>query len=83
MADHDGQTLTPREMVRAHAWPVLAAISTLSLLGIAVLLVPVARQASTFNSCVDATVTHPDVKPYGRSLATVICNGFIPPPQKN
>ena len=38
MVDHSQQKLTAREMVRAHAYPVLAAVSTLSLLSIAVLL---------------------------------------------
>ena len=37
MVDHSQQKLTAREMVRAHAYPVLAAVSTLS---IAVLLIP-------------------------------------------
>ena len=38
MDDHTQQKLTAREMVRAHAYPVLAAISSLSLLSIAILL---------------------------------------------
>ena len=37
MDAHSEQQLTVREMVRAHAYPVLAAISSLSLLCIAVL----------------------------------------------
>ncbi len=52
MADHDGQKLTPREMVRAHAYPVLAALSTISLVVIAVSIVPIARQADDINQCV-------------------------------
>ena len=40
MVDHSQQQLTAREMVRAHAYPVLAAVSSLSLLSIAVLLLP-------------------------------------------
>ena len=32
MGDHNSQQLTAREMVRAHAYPVLAAISSLSLI---------------------------------------------------
>ncbi len=52
MADHDGQRLTPREMVRAHAYPVLAAISTISLVVIAASIVPIARQAHAINQCV-------------------------------
>lgn len=51
MADHDGQTLTPREMVRAHAYPVLAAVSTVALVVIAASLVPIARQADHMNRC--------------------------------
>ncbi len=30
MTDHATQKLTPREMVRAHAYPVLAAVSTVT-----------------------------------------------------
>jgi hypothetical protein len=43
MVNHDGQKLTPREMVRAHAYPVLAAVSTVALVVIAVSLMPIAR----------------------------------------
>ena len=38
MVDHIQQQLTAREMVRAHTYPVLAAVSSLSLLSITVLL---------------------------------------------
>ena len=51
MADHEGQKLTPREMVRAHAYPVLAAISTISLVVIAASLVPIAKRAQALNQC--------------------------------
>lgn len=51
MADHDGQTLTPREMVRAHTYPLLAAVSTVALVVIAASLVPIARQADHMNRC--------------------------------
>ena len=78
MKDHSNERLTPREMVRAHAYPVLAGIGSLSLLAIAVQLGPIARQASGFNACVEATMRNPDVKPHGKALATIICNGFIP-----
>ena len=36
MSDHSGQQLSAREMVRAHAYPFLAAIGALSLMAIAV-----------------------------------------------
>lgn len=54
MADHDGQRLSPREMVRAHAYPVLAAVSTVALVVIAASLVPIARQADHMNQCLAA-----------------------------
>lgn len=49
--DHSSQKLTPREMVRAHAYPVLAAVSTISLVVIALSLVPIGKQASQVNQC--------------------------------
>jgi len=54
MADHDGPRLSPREMVRAHAYPVLAAVSTVELVVIAASLVPIARQAAHMNQCLAA-----------------------------
>jgi len=51
MNDHSTQQLTAREMVRAHAYPVLAAVSTVALVVIAASLVPVARQADHMNRC--------------------------------
>jgi len=49
MRDHSNQQLTTREMVRAHAYPVLAAVSTVALVVIAASLVPIARQADHMN----------------------------------
>jgi hypothetical protein len=51
MRDHSNQQLTTREMVRAHAYPVLAAVSTVALVVIAASLVPIARQADHMNRC--------------------------------
>ena len=56
MIDHSQQKLTSREMVRAHAYPVLAAISSLSLLSIAVLLIPQAVKSHRYNRCIDAQI---------------------------
>ena len=56
MADHNGDNLSTREMVRAHAYPVLAALSTLSLAAIAVLQIPTAIQAHSYNQCVDEQI---------------------------
>ena len=56
MIDHSQQKLTAREMVRAHAYPVLAAISSLRLLSIAVLLIPQAVKSHRYNRCIDAQI---------------------------
>ena len=40
-------------MVRAHAYPVLAAVSTVALVVIAASLVPLARQAEHLNQCIE------------------------------
>ena len=56
MSDHTSQPLTAREMVRAHAYPMLAAISTLSLVAIALLHIPAAVKAHRYNRCVDAQI---------------------------
>lgn len=56
MSDHTTQQLTPREMVRAHAYPVLAAINSLSLLAIALLQIPQAVKAHRYNQCVNAQI---------------------------
>ena len=56
MVDHSQQELTTREMVRAHAYPVLAAVSSLSLLSIAVLLIPQAVKSHRYNRCNDAQI---------------------------
>ena len=56
MVDHSQQQLTAREMVLAHPYPVLAAISSLSLLIIAVLLFPQAISTHRYNRCIDAQI---------------------------
>ena len=53
MTDHTSQKLTPREMIRAHAYPVLAAVSTISLVVIAASLAPIGKQAGYQNRCVE------------------------------
>ena len=56
MVDHSQQQVTTREMVRAHAYPVLAAISSLSLLSITVLLIPQAVKSDRYNRCIEAQI---------------------------
>ena len=56
MTDHNNSARSGREMVRAHAYPVLSALCTLSLISIAVLLLPQAVRHHRFNRCVDAQI---------------------------
>ena len=56
MVDDSQQQLTAREMVRPHAYPVLAAISSLSLLSIAILMFPQAVKTHRYNLCIDAQI---------------------------
>ncbi len=85
MDDRTQQQLTVREMVRAHAYPVLAAVSSLSLLSIAVLLIPQAVKTDRYNRCVDAQIamrvaintdgnTHPGKMNYLKAIEH--CEGF-------
>ena len=60
MTDHNNQYISTREMVRAHAYPVLATVSSLSLVSIALLLIPQAVRHHRFNRCVDAQITMRD-----------------------
>ena len=56
MTDHNNQSLSAREMVRAHAYPAFATVSSLSLVAIALLLIPQAVRHHRFNRCVDAQI---------------------------
>ena len=56
VVDHSQQKLTARQLVRAHAYPVLATVSSLSLLSIAVLLIPQAVKTHRYNTCIDAQI---------------------------
>ena len=53
MSDHNSQKLSAREIVRAHAYPLLAAISSLSLVAIALLQIPSAVKSHRYNRCID------------------------------
>ena len=56
VGNHDDQQLSAREMVRAHTYPLLAAISTISLLAITVLLIPQAVKTHRYNRCIDQQI---------------------------
>ena len=53
---NDGRKPTQREMVRAHAYPLLAALSTISLIVIATLQIPSAVRNSRYNACIDEQI---------------------------
>ena len=53
MVDHNKQSLTARDMVRAHAYPVLALMGSCSLVMIAVLQIPTAVKDHRYNRCID------------------------------
>ena len=61
MTDHSNQSLSRREMVRTHAYPVLATVSSLSLIGIVLLLLPQSVRHQRFNRYVDAQIEMRDV----------------------
>ncbi len=72
-------------MVRAHAYPLLAAISSLSLLSIAVLLIPQAVKTHRYNRCIDAQIAmQASINPKGETTpgkmnyikAVEHCEGF-------
>ena len=85
MVDHSQQKLTAREMVRTHAYPVLAAVTSLSLLSIAILLFPQAVKTHRYNSCIDAQIAlRANINPKGGTApgkmiylkAVEHCEGF-------
>ena len=56
-------------MIRAHALPALAALSSLSLLAIAIFLIPQAVKTHRYNRCVDVQVNlRSAVNPQGETL---------------
>ena len=68
MNDHNKQALTTREKVHAHAYPILAAVSTLSLLTTNILLIPQAVKTHRYNRCVDAQIQMREaINPQGAS----------------
>ena len=59
----------PREMIRAHALPALAALSSLSLMVIALSQIPQAVKTHRYNRCVDVQVNlRSAVNPQGGTL---------------
>ena len=68
MNDHNQRALTTKEMVRAHAYPILAAVSTLSLLTTSILLIPQAVKTDRYNRCIDEQIQMREaINPQGAS----------------
>ena len=67
--------MNPREMVRAHLYPVLAGVSTVSLVLIAVSLVPIAKWSRSQNDCIERTFRMGGKDTQGLSSKVWSCNG--------
>ncbi|WP_413314669.1 MULTISPECIES: Ets-domain-containing protein [unclassified Prochlorococcus] len=85
----EGKKLPLREMVRAHAFPVLAALSTISIIVIAWSLIPISRQAARWNGCFEESLRWQrrdfpkESIPISKLWATRYCNGgSLPMPRK-
>ncbi len=67
--------MNPREMIRAHAYPVLAVSSTICLIVIASSLVPLAKWANNQNECVERTFRINGKNMQGLASKVWSCNG--------
>ncbi len=67
--------MTPREMIRAHAYPVLAVASTISLIGIFASLVPIAQWSRSQNECIERTFRIDGTNTQGLTAKVWSCNG--------
>ena len=67
--------MNPREIIRAHSYPVFAAVSTVSLVLISVSLVPIADWARTQNDCIDRTFRIDGNNTAGIPAKVWSCNG--------
>ncbi len=64
-----------REMIRAHAYPVLAAISSISLVTISISLIPVAKWTRSQNECIERTYRIDGINNAGLPTKVWSCNG--------
>ena len=67
--------MNPREIIRAHSYPVLAAASTISLVIISVSLIPIADWARTQNECFERTFRVDGRNNAGIPAKVWSCNG--------
>ncbi len=67
--------MNPREIIRAHAYPVLAGISTVSLVLIATSLIPIATWTRNQNECIERTFRSDGINNAGLPAKVWSCNG--------
>ena len=67
--------MNSREMIRAHAYPLLAGISTISLVVVSISLVPIARWARSQNQCIERTFRIDGKNKAGMPSKVWSCNG--------
>ncbi len=67
--------MNPREIIREHAYPVLAVVSTASLALIACSLLPIADWARTQNECIEKTFRVDGTNNAGIPAKVWSCNG--------
>ncbi len=70
-----GQENTPREMIRSKAYPILAVISTISLVGIFASLIPIANWTRIQNECIERTFRIDGTNTQGLPAKVWSCNG--------
>ncbi len=75
MSEPEIRKQTPREMVRNHTYPILAAISTIALVAGAASLAPIAQWARSQNECIERTFRIDGVNQAGIPSKVWSCNG--------
>ena len=66
MSHQNNTSPTAKEMIRTHTLPVLAGFSSLTLLAIAILLVPQAVKTHRYNRCIDRQIAmRAEINPQG------------------
>ncbi len=64
-----------RESITAHSYPVLAAISSISLIIIAISLIPIAKWSRSQNDCIERTFRTAGTNNAGIPTKVWSCNG--------
>ncbi len=79
MVSETSSKMTPREMIRKHAYPFLAAISTMTLVITSISIIEASRSlskwAKTQNECIERTFRINGKDTQGLSAKVWSCNG--------